>query len=162
LYNTSLHDLKTYGQGVGSLAYAIDNSSTSNEVGTSQGFGDYCDQTSTIYEHAVQWLGTSTSPSNLGTLPNGWVSHAYGINALGTVAGDSTASADSTNCGKYPPHAFTRTTTVVYTQLDTNANFVVGQSRAYSINNDNPPKVVGIYNAGTNGTLNDSNADAFI
>src|SRR5262249_53195816 len=146
--NNTMNDLGTYGQSGRSSAYAIDNASTPHEVGKSQGFGDFCETGETRNEHAVQWQGTG-SAADLGTLPNGWVSHAYGINASATVAGDSTAAADLTNCGKYPPHAFTRTSAGVFTQLDASPPFTIGQSRAYSIYNATPAQVVGIYNTGT-------------
>ena len=93
----------------------------------------------------------------LGYLGTGHESHIFGINGNGDSTGDS-ASDENIQNGNAPPHAFSRSSAGVFTQLDVNPPFTIAQSRGASINSSGT--VVGRYSATTGDDF--PNADGFL
>jgi probable HAF family extracellular repeat protein len=130
--NGVMTDLRSLSAGPGSnsVAWALDNSDPVQVVGQSQGpsYPPPCDHYPNY--HAADWQ--APTKTDLGTLPGGHESHAFGINASGQVVGDS-AAAETPPCYNSPARAFLRDPDGTMTRLD---DGVAGpkQSRAYGIN----------------------------
>lgn len=93
-------------------------------------------------EHAFRYTDGRTPPmQDLGTLPGGDESRGWSINEAGHVVGDSTTLVFGGSEPSYENHAFLFTDAGGLQPLERFPNS--GYSRAYDLNNDGTPRVVG-------------------